>query len=143
MDIIQWYYTLPNKNNGAELMFLFNIGLSRLINMLFLISDKNLSVPWARMVESSNEGSWLQNKRRSRIELSAKGLTFVKVNGEYRCALLTFLSCACQFHHDRKHTEIYTQHRTKGRKIFKTIFKTENIQEISLILQNYLDFTTT
>ena len=28
MDIIQPYYTLSNKNNGAELMFLFNISLS-------------------------------------------------------------------------------------------------------------------
>ena len=38
MDIIQSYYTLSNKNNGAELMFLFNIGLSRLINKISLIS---------------------------------------------------------------------------------------------------------
>ena len=28
MDIIQSYYTLSNKNNGVELMFLFRIGLS-------------------------------------------------------------------------------------------------------------------
>ena len=42
MDIIQSYYTLSNKNNGAELIFLFNIGLSRLINKLPLISNKNL-----------------------------------------------------------------------------------------------------
>ena len=45
MDIIQSYYTLSNKNNGAELMFLFNIGLSCLINKLSLISNKNLLVP--------------------------------------------------------------------------------------------------
>ena len=57
MDIIQSYYTLSNKNNGAELMFLFNIGLSHLINKLSLISNKNLFVPGARMVKSSNEGS--------------------------------------------------------------------------------------
>ena len=63
-------------------MFLFNIGLSPLINKLSLISNKNLSVPWARMVKSSNEGSWLQNRRWSRIELLADGLTFLKVNGE-------------------------------------------------------------
>ena len=44
MDIIQSYYTLSNKNNGAELMFLF-IGLPNLINKLSLISNKNLLVP--------------------------------------------------------------------------------------------------
>ena len=57
MDIIQSYYTLSNKNNGAQLMFFFNIGLSHLINNLSLISNKNLLVRWARMVKSSNEGS--------------------------------------------------------------------------------------
>ena len=45
IDIIQSYYTLSNKNNRTELMFLFNIGLSRLINKLSLISNKNLLVP--------------------------------------------------------------------------------------------------
>ena len=45
MDIIQSYYTLSNKNNGAKLMFLFNIGLSHLINKLSLIFNKNLLVP--------------------------------------------------------------------------------------------------
>ena len=45
MDIIQSYYTLSNKNNGAELMFLFNIGLSLMINKLSLISSKNVLVP--------------------------------------------------------------------------------------------------
>ena len=34
MDIIQSRYTLSNKYNEAELMFLFNIGLLRLINKL-------------------------------------------------------------------------------------------------------------
>ena len=34
MDIIQSHYTLSNKYNEAELMFLFNIGLLRLINKL-------------------------------------------------------------------------------------------------------------
>ena len=33
------------RNNGAELMFLFNIGLSRLINKLSLIFNRNLLVP--------------------------------------------------------------------------------------------------
>ena len=45
MNIIQSYYTLSNKDNGAELIFLFNTGLSRLINKLSLISNKNLLVP--------------------------------------------------------------------------------------------------
>ena len=60
MHIIQSYYTLSNKNNEAELMLLFNIGLSCLINELSLISNKNLVAPWARMAKSSNEESWLQ-----------------------------------------------------------------------------------
>ena len=63
-------------------MFLFNIGLLHLINKLYLISDKNVSVPWARLVKSSNEGSWLQNRKWPRIKLSADSLTFLKVNGE-------------------------------------------------------------
>ena len=82
MDVIQSYYTLSNKNRGAELIFLFDIGLSGLINKLSLISDKNLLVPWARMVKSSDERSWLRNRRWSCIEHLADGLTFVKVNGE-------------------------------------------------------------
>ena len=45
MDIMQSYYTLSNKNNGVELMFLFNIGLPLLINKLSLISNKKLQVP--------------------------------------------------------------------------------------------------
>ena len=82
MNIIQSYYTLSNKDNGAELIFLFNTGLSRLINKLSLISNKNLLVPWAKMVKLSNERLWLQKRRWSRIELSADGLTFLLVNGE-------------------------------------------------------------
>ena len=44
MDITQSYYTLSNKNNGVELMFLFNISLSHLIDKLSLISNKNVLV---------------------------------------------------------------------------------------------------
>ena len=43
--IIQSCYTLSNKNNRGELMFLLSIGLSRLINKLSLISNRNLLVP--------------------------------------------------------------------------------------------------
>ena len=81
MDITQSYYTLSNKNNGAELMILLNTGLSRLTNKLSLISNKNLLVPLVKMVKSSNEGSLLQNKRWSPIELSADGFTFLKIRG--------------------------------------------------------------
>ena len=82
MDVIQLYYTMLNKSNGVELMFLFNIGLSRLINKLSLISNKNLLVLGAKMVKSSNESSWLQNRGWPHIELSADGFTFLKCNGE-------------------------------------------------------------
>ena len=84
MDIIQPYYTLSNKNNGAKLMLLFTIdlSLSHLINKLSIIFNTNLLVPWARMVKLSNWGSWLQNRRWSRAELSADNLTFLKVNGD-------------------------------------------------------------
>ena len=36
---------MSNKNDGAELMFLFNTGSTRLINKLSLISNKNALVP--------------------------------------------------------------------------------------------------
>ena len=82
MDITESYNNLSNKNNGAELMFLFNIGLSRSINKLCLISNKKLLASRAKIMKSSNEGSWLQNKRWSRIELSADGFHFLEVNRE-------------------------------------------------------------
>ena len=34
------------------------------------------------MVKSSNEGSWLRSKMRSRIEFSADRFTFLKGNGK-------------------------------------------------------------
>ena len=50
MDIIQSYYTLSNKNNGAELIFWFNIGLSRMflleIKESLLIFLENRSLPF-------------------------------------------------------------------------------------------------
>ena len=45
MDIFQSHYTLSNKNNGAELMLLFNTGLPYLNNKLSLISNKKVLVP--------------------------------------------------------------------------------------------------
>ena len=47
--------------------------------------------------------------------------------GKCRCVLLTLLSSAYQFHHNRKHcifhTEIYTQHKTQDRKV-RDLWKT-------------------
>ena len=51
MDIIRSYYILPNKNNRVELIFLFGIGLSRFINKISLIFNKNLLVPRPNMVK--------------------------------------------------------------------------------------------
>ena len=45
MDAIQSYYTLLNKNNGVELMFLFRISLLHLVNKLFQISNNKLAAP--------------------------------------------------------------------------------------------------
>ena len=105
MDIIQSYYTLLNESNGAELMVLVNIGLSHLIKKLSLISKKSFLDTWAKMVKSSNKGSWLQNRRHSRIELSADGFTFLKVDGEMP---LCSVSSAYKFHRNRKHCIFHT-----------------------------------
>ena len=44
-----------------------------------MISNKNVLVPWAKIVKLSNAGSWLQNKKCSDIELSTDDFTFLKV----------------------------------------------------------------
>ena len=49
-----------------------------MINKLSLISNKSLMVPWAKMVKSSKEGEWSQDKKWSRMELSTDGPNFVK-----------------------------------------------------------------
>ena len=73
------------------------------------------------MVKSSNEGSWLQNRRWSRIELSADSFAFLKVNGKMLMCSPDLLSSASQFHYKWKlcifHTEIYAQDKTQGPKI--------------------------
>ena len=136
-NIIQSNYTLSNKNNGADMMFLFNTGLSRLTNKLSLISNKNLLVIWAKIVKSSNKVSWLQIRRCSSIDLTT--LLLKNLMGKCRCVLQPLLSSTCQFHHNRKHcifhTEIYTQNKTQSRK--------ENVRDISFISENYLTFTKT
>ena len=67
------------------------------------------------MGKSSNDGSCLQNKRWSRIELSADGFIFLKLMGKCRCVFLTLLSSACQFHRNRKHCILNTEflHNTR------------------------------
>ena len=60
-------------------MFLFKIGLSRLISKLSLISRTNLLFPFVKMVNSSKDGILLQFKRWSRIALSCDGLVFLNV----------------------------------------------------------------
>ena len=63
-------------------MFLFKIGLSRLISTLSLISSTNLLFPFAKMVNSSKDGILLQFRRWSRTALSFDGLVFLNVKGD-------------------------------------------------------------
>ena len=97
-------------------MLLFNSDSSRLINKLSFIAKK--ACLWAKMVKSSKDGSWKQNKRWSRTELSVEGLTFLKVNSEMPMSS-SDLTFKC-LRHNRKnwilHTEIYKQHKTQDHK---------------------------
>ena len=63
-------------------MFLFKIGLSRLISKLSLISRSNLLFPFVKIVNSSKDGMLLQFKRWSRIALSFDGLVFLNVKDD-------------------------------------------------------------
>ena len=63
-------------------MFLFKIGLSRLISKLSLISNTNLLFLFAKMVNSSKDGMLLQFKRWLGIPLSFDGLVFLNVKGD-------------------------------------------------------------
>ena len=63
-------------------MFLFKMGLSRLISKLSLISITNLLFPFAKMVNSSKDGILLQFRRWSQITLSFDGLVFLNVKGD-------------------------------------------------------------
>ena len=125
----------------------FCLTIKHLIIKLLLICNKNLLVPWTKMVKSSNEGSWLQTKRWSSIELSADGFTFLKLMGKCRCVLLTLLSSTCQFHCQYYETNSSSTLKfiniTRHKVLRKMIFKTESVWEIYLIFENYLDFTTT
>ena len=81
MAINQSCYTLSSKNNGAEMLFLFNIGFSHLICKLSLISDKNLN-PWVKMVKHQIRDHDYKTEGGHVIEVSAGGFTFLKVNGD-------------------------------------------------------------
>ena len=63
---------MSNKNNGTELMFLFDTGLSRFINKLSLISNKNLLV---------SEPKWWNHQMIGHV-YKTKGGHVLKVNGE-------------------------------------------------------------
>ena len=63
-------------------MFLFKIGLSRLISNFSLISSTILLFPFAKMVNSSKDGILLEFKRWSRIAVSIDGLVFLNVKGD-------------------------------------------------------------
>ena len=60
-------------------MFLFKIGLSRLISKLSLISSTKLLFPFAKMVNSSKDGILFQFKIWPPIALSFDGLVFLNV----------------------------------------------------------------
>ena len=63
-------------------MFLFKIGLSRLISKLSLISRTNLLFPIAKMVNYSKHGILLQFKRCSRIALFFGVIVFLNVKDD-------------------------------------------------------------
>ena len=63
-------------------MFLFEVGLSRLISKLSLISRPNLLFPFVKIVNSSKDGILLQFKRWSRTAFFFDGLVFLNVKGD-------------------------------------------------------------
>ena len=84
-NIIKQYYRIIKTFKvliivkKKTLIFLFKTGLSRLISKLSLISRIYLLWPYAKMVNSSKNGIFLQIRRWSRILLSFDGLTFLNV----------------------------------------------------------------
>ena len=63
-------------------MFLFKVGLSRLISKLSLILSMNLLFSFAKMNNSSKDEILLQFERWSRTALSFDGLVFLNVKGD-------------------------------------------------------------
>ena len=112
---------MSNKNNWAQLMIFVSTGISHLISKLSLISNENLLVPWAKMIKSSKEREWSQNKRWSHRKLSSDNLTLLKVSEEILICSPELSSRAYQSHHNRKNciynAEIYKQHNTQGHKV--------------------------
>ena len=72
---------MSKRNNLAQL-FLFKIGLSRLISKLSLISRPNLLFPFVKIVNSSKDGMLLQFKRWLRIAFFFDGLVFLNLKGD-------------------------------------------------------------
>ena len=70
---------MSKRNRFWELMFLFKIGLSRLISKLSLISRKTLLFLFAKIANSLKDGILLQFKRWLQIVLSFNGLIFLNV----------------------------------------------------------------
>lgn len=61
--------------------FLLSSSLFHLVNKRYLVSDKTW-VFWEKMMKSSTEGEWLQNKKWSGMELSSNGFILLNVNGK-------------------------------------------------------------
>ena len=72
---------MSNRDNLAELMFLFKIGLSCLTSKISLISRTSLLFSFAKMVNSSKDEILLQFHTWSEIALSSDGLVFLNVKG--------------------------------------------------------------
>ena len=74
-------YTLSNRYNAADLMFLFTEGLSLIIRRLSFSSNTNFLISLIYTLTFSKDGEWLQSSRWSLTALPL-GLTFFLVNGE-------------------------------------------------------------
>ena len=100
-------------------MLLLSIGLLHLVNQLSSISNKKLVAPEPKC---RNYQMWgLDYKAEGGLaELLADGITFLKVNGKIPMCSFELTFKGLSVYRNRKncilHTEIYTQHKTLGRK---------------------------
>ena len=86
-------YTLSNRYNGADLMFLFKGGLSLIIRRLSFNSNKKFLFSLVRTLKFSKDGEWLQSNKWLLTALPF-GLTFFLVNGEIPiCSPILTLTC--------------------------------------------------
>ena len=120
-------------------MLLFNSDSSRLINKLSFIAKK--ACLWAKMVKSSKDGSWKQNKRWSRTELSVESLTFLKVTAKCQRVLQTLLLSAFDLIGRIGSSTLKFINNTRRKIIRQKIFKMRKFREISLAFKSSLDFT--